>query len=99
MAVFPGLGSDNLPVDGGSQQARLVRLPNDRVGLLEVVFHFLGEVPDFKVMLPFQGIITQFEIRADGLPLVCMPFNIHEDSGRYHTICSRVTPDVGKVEW
>lgn len=44
-------------------------------------------------------IVAGYEIRVDGDPVVRQSFAIHDDTGRYHTICRRRKSGVSEVAW
>lgn len=57
-----------------------------------------GGPVDVTALVPADAIITGYEIQVDGMPLVSQPFAIHEDARRYHTVCSRVGPDIEEAD-
>lgn len=50
------------------------------------------------VWVPAGVYVTNFEILAPNGPIVAMPFALHDDSRRYHTICRRRTPEIEELE-
>lgn len=56
-----------------------------------------GRRIEAAMLMPAGAIVQRFEIAAGGLPVVSLPFALHDDSQRYHTVCRRRAPEID--EW
>lgn len=56
-----------------------------------------GRRIEAAMLMPAGAIVRRFEITAGGQPVVALPFAIHDDGRRYHTVCRRLEPEID--EW